>query len=155
MGYVSELRKMIGHRPVILVGSVVILMDKEKGILLQQRKEPKGLWGLPGGLMELGESAENTATRELYEETGLLVDNLTLVGVFSGEEYFVKLQNGDEFYAVTIVYTSQDFEGELLVSDKESLDLRFFQLDTIPENMMGSSKKILNNVMKNGKLMRR
>ncbi|SIS13051.1 ADP-ribose pyrophosphatase YjhB, NUDIX family [Peribacillus simplex] len=148
MGYVGELRKAVGHRPVILVGSVVILIDKDNGVLLQQRKEPEGLWGLPGGLMELGESTENTAERELYEETGLLVYNLTLVGVFSGQEYFVKLQNGDEFYAVTVVYTSKDFKGELLVSDTESLDLRFFKLNTIPEGMMDSHKDILHSFLK-------
>lgn len=150
MGYVGELRKAVGHRPVILVGAVVILIDKDNGVLLQQRKEPEGLWGIPGGLMELGESTENTAKRELYEETGLLVDNLTLVGVFSGKEYFVKLQNGDEFYAVTVVYTSKDFKGELLVSDTESLDLRFFKLDAIPEDMMDSHKDIFHNFLKTG-----
>ncbi|MFE0505995.1 NUDIX hydrolase [Peribacillus butanolivorans] len=126
----------------------MILIDKDNGVLLQQRKEPKGLWGIPGGLMELGESTEITAKRELYEETGFLVDNLTLVGVFSGKEYFVKLQNGDEFYAVTVVYTSKDFEGELLVSDTESLDLRFFKLDAIPEDMMDSHKDIFHSFLK-------
>jgi 8-oxo-dGTP pyrophosphatase MutT (NUDIX family) len=50
--------------------------------LLQHRKD--GNWGLPGGLMERGESLEETAIREVYEETGLTLKCLTLLELFSG-----------------------------------------------------------------------
>ena len=71
MGYIEDLRKIIGHRCISLTGSVVIIKDGEGRILLQKRTHPKGRWGLPGGLMELGESCEETAVREVREETGL------------------------------------------------------------------------------------
>ncbi len=54
MGYIEDIRKLVGHRPLILVGAVVVMVDEHGRILLQQRKFPKGSWGLPGGLMELG-----------------------------------------------------------------------------------------------------
>lgn len=52
MGYVEELRKIVGHRPLILVGAVVLVINEHGYVLLQQRTEPYGKWGLPGGLME-------------------------------------------------------------------------------------------------------
>lgn len=52
MGYIEELRSLVGHRPLIFVGSVVIVQDSNDRILLQQRKHPFGEWGIPGGLME-------------------------------------------------------------------------------------------------------
>ena len=68
MGYVEELRKIVGHRPLILVGAVVLVINENRYVLLQQRTEPYGKWGLPGGLMELSESPEETAFREVYEK---------------------------------------------------------------------------------------
>lgn len=53
--------------------------------------------------MELGERLEKTARREVKEETGLTVGELTLEGVFSGAESYLKVANGDELYSVTTV----------------------------------------------------
>ncbi|MGE1026938.1 NUDIX hydrolase [Bacillus sp. GMs2/2] len=148
MDYVTGLRKIVGHRPLILVGAVVILIDEENRILLQKRKEPNGLWGIPGGLMELGESIENTAKREIHEETGLLVEGLTLFNVFSGESYFRKLENKDEFYAITVVYSSKKFKGKLQISDNESLHLHFYNIDKLPEDMLITHRNILYDFLK-------
>ncbi|MGX5389966.1 NUDIX hydrolase [Bacillus thuringiensis] len=145
MVYVTELRKIVGHRPLILVGAVVILIDEENRILLQKRKEPNGLWGIPGGLME---SIENTAKREMYEETGLLVEGLTLFNVFSGESYFRELENKDEFYAITVVYSSKKFKGKLQISDNEFLHLYFYNIDKLPEDMLITHRNILYDFLK-------
>lgn len=45
MGYVEELRKVVGHRPLILVGAVVLVINENGYVLLQQRTEPYGKWG--------------------------------------------------------------------------------------------------------------
>ncbi len=80
MGYIEELRKIIGTRPIILAGAVVAVTDECGRILLQKRRDV--LWGLPGGLLELGESTEEAARREVWEETGLEIGKLELVDVF-------------------------------------------------------------------------
>jgi 8-oxo-dGTP pyrophosphatase MutT (NUDIX family) len=143
MGYVEELRKIVGHRPLILVGSVVLVLDEQERVLLQQRKEPHGKWGLLGGLMELGESPEETAKREVLEESGLQVKNLSLINVYSGKNYFVKLANGDEFQTVTMAYYTKDYEGILTVNKNEALDLQFFSVNELPDYIVGSHKKMI------------
>lgn len=143
MGYVEDLRKVVGHRPLILVGSVVIIIDDKNRVLLQKRKSPRGMWGVPGGLMELGESTEDTARRELLEETGLTVGKLNLIDVFSGEGSFLRVSNGDEFYAVTVAYYSNEVSGTLQIDESESLGFEFINVNELPENMVKSHRKMI------------
>lgn len=143
MGYVEDLRAVVGHRPLILTGSVVVIVDKDGRLLLEERKFPKNLWGLPGGLMELGESTEATAKREVLEETGLTVKTLHLINVYSGPEHFVVAENGDEFYVVTIAYYSNDYHGDLIVNEKESLSFEFFSPEELPQQMVGSHRTVI------------
>ena len=133
MGYIEDLREIIGNRPLILVGAVVGVIDAHGKILLQKR--PEGIWGLPGGLLELEESAEEAARREVLEETGVEIGQLQLVNVFSGEQYFRKLANGDEFYPVTIAYISKDIKSSTIrIDGEESIDAGFFDFRKLPEN---------------------
>ena len=143
MGYVEELRAVVGHRPLIFVGAVVVIVDEEGRLLLEERKFPKDLWGLPGGLMELGESTEDTAKREVMEETGLTVDELNLINVYSGPQHFVVAENGDEFYVVTLAYYSNKYQGELIVDQKESLSFKFFSPNELPDKMVGSHRVVI------------
>lgn len=143
MGYIEELRAVVGHRPLILVGAVVVIVDEDGRLLLEERKFPKDLWGLPGGLMELGESTEDTAKREVMEETGLAIDELKLINVYSGPQHFVVAENGDEFYVVTLAYYSNKYHGKLIVDKKESLSFNFFCPDELPDKMVGSHRVVI------------
>lgn len=133
MGYIEDLRKIVGTQPLVLVGVVVVVMDEQGKILLQQRAS--GIWGLPGGILELAESVEEAGRREVFEETGVEIGKLDLVGVFSGEQYFVTLPNGDQFYPVTIAYFSKDIQkGTIKIDGVESIDAGFFDTRAIPTN---------------------
>lgn len=147
MGYIEKLREKIGHMRILLPGCNAIIQNEVGQILLQQRTYPRGKWGLPGGLMELGESTEETVRREVLEETGLRLGNLTLFGVYSGQGYRCKAENGDEFDVVIIVYITNDFEGEAVVMDDESISFEWFALDSLPENIAGSHKRIIGDLL--------
>ena len=75
MSYVRELRSLIGHRPLIITGAAVLIFNQDNCLLMQHRKDNQQ-WGLIGGSMEIGESLEETARREVLEETGLELNEL-------------------------------------------------------------------------------
>ncbi|WP_242277032.1 NUDIX hydrolase [Bacillus cereus group sp. BfR-BA-01446] len=142
MGYIEELRKVVGSRPLNLAGVAVAVFNEQGQILLQQRRN--GIWGVPGGFVELGESTEEAGRREVFEETGIEIGILQLISVFSGKEFFVKLPNGDEFYPITIAYLCKDIKGGLLKADGiESLSVQFFDFDKLPENISPFIKKLI------------
>jgi ADP-ribose pyrophosphatase YjhB (NUDIX family) len=143
MGYIEDIRRLVGHRPLILVGCVVVIADERGRLLLQERVYPKGTWGLAGGLMELGERAEETAVREVREETGLEVENLKMINVYSGPDHFAVAENGDEFYMVTCAYYTRCYKGELKADLTESAQIRFFEPDSLPCQMVRSHRMIL------------
>lgn len=138
MEYFKYLRQYVGHKPIILPGSVVIIVNDQNQILLQLRLN--GNWGLPGGLMDLGESFEEVAKREVREETGLEVENLTLLNVFSGSGYYLKVPNGDELYSATAVYYTKDVRGEIEIDYRESQDMKYFSPDQLPNELNHTDK---------------
>ncbi|MCA1062950.1 NUDIX hydrolase [Rossellomorea sp. AcN35-11] len=148
MGYIEELREMVGTRPLIFVGSVVLVFNEMHQVLLQQRRFPSGSWGLPGGLMELGESTEETAKREVKEETNLELGSLHLFNVYSGKDQYIQSENGDEFYVVTTVYSTNEFKGEMKAERTESIQLRFYDLEDLPESMVSSHKRMIHDYKK-------
>lgn len=140
MSYISELRKYIGHIPLISAGATVAVI-KDKQILLNLRSDTK-TWGIPGGSLEVGETLEETAKRELKEETNLDCDNFTLLNVFSGNDFYFKYPNGDELYSVIALYLADDFKGSLKITDDESIDLSFFSKSELP-NLESRAKLII------------
>lgn len=147
MGYVEELRALIGHKCIILNGSAVIVENDNGLILMQQRKYPYGRWALPGGLMEMGESTIDTAKRELLEETGLVIGRLKLVGVYSGKEYLCSAANGDEWYVVTTAYITNEYQGELRVNDDESIAFKWIDPKKLPEDTAKTHRQIISDYL--------
>ncbi|MCM1524976.1 MAG: NUDIX domain-containing protein [Ruminococcus sp.] len=134
MGYVSELRKYVGSKPIMHPAASVIAEDRDGRILLQRRTD-NGEWSYCGGAVELFERVEDAAARELLEETGLKAHSLELFGVFSGEELHYVYPNGDEVSTIDILYICRDFSGELACQAGEVEELRFFDIGSIPENI--------------------
>jgi len=78
---------------------------------------------------------EETAKRELFEETGLTAHSLELFGIFSGKALHYVYPNGDEVSCIDIVYICRDFSGELNADPEEVRDLTFFSIDSLPANI--------------------
>lgn len=143
MGYIQKLRELVGHRPLIMPGANMIVVDKNNRLLLQLRSDNK-CWGLPGGAMEPGETLEEVAKRELYEETNLVAKNLTLFNVYSGEEFYYKYPHGDEVYNVITTFICTEFEGVMRKDENEVLDIEFFHYDDLPSTLNPPEIPIIN-----------
>jgi mutator protein MutT len=132
MDYIQQLRQFIGHRPILMLGAVTLIVNEQNHLLMMKRTD-SGLWGIPGGAVELGEVIEEAAKRETREETNLDVVEMSLFGVFSGPELYYKYPNGDEVYNVSIVYLAQDWRGEIKLNDEHS-EWNWFAADNLPED---------------------
>ena len=131
MGYILDLRKELGSRPLIMAGAGVIIINDKNEILLGKRTD-NGYWDYPAGSMEIGESFEECARREVFEETGLTCGKLEYFMELSGEDTFYEYPNGDQVYLAVIIYICRDFSGELKVQEEEVYEQRFFSIDALP-----------------------
>ena len=130
MGYIMDLRKIVGHRKLLMVGAGTFVL-RDGQVLLQKRRD-SGLWADHGGSTELSERVEDTARRELKEETGLSAEKLEFLGVLSGPEMDHTYPNGDKVSMVCLYYLCRVFSGEIRRQQEEVDELRWFPLDALP-----------------------
>lgn len=144
MDYIKYIRSRVGKDLINLTGVNVLIINSKNEVLLQKRGEYPFKWGLIGGITELGESLEDTAFREAFEETGLRIRNLNLLDTSSGKDCHLKLPNGDEAYFITIGFYTKTYEGELLVDGKEKMDLKFYSPDSLPKEIPKTHRGLIN-----------
>jgi ADP-ribose pyrophosphatase YjhB (NUDIX family) len=124
-----------------MVGAAILVLDNQNRLLLMKRSD-SGCWGLPGGAVEPGEVVEDAAKRETLEETNLVIEDMSLFGVFSGMELYYKYPNGDEVYNVTIIYLSRDWRGDVKIND-EHTEWKWFEKSQIPEVISPPIKPVI------------
>ncbi|WP_102400312.1 NUDIX hydrolase [Haloimpatiens massiliensis] len=144
MDYVKYIRDRVGHDPINLTGVNVLIINKDNKVLLQRRGTFPYKWGLVGGITELGEALEDTAIREVKEESGLDIKDLNLLGTTSGENCYIDFPNGDKAYFLTVVYFTKNFSGTLKIDDLETKELKFFSYEELPDNIPNSHRIMLN-----------
>jgi 8-oxo-dGTP diphosphatase len=121
------LRRLYPKQPLIGVGAVVVCRGR---ILLEKRRnEPgKGKWSIPGGLVELGEGAEQTAIREVWEETNLEVERPELIDVVNNVELG---ENGKVKYHFVIIDYFVELKGGTLKASSDAAELRWVRLGEV------------------------
>lgn len=143
--YIKWIRGKVGHERIFLnfAGGWV---ENDKGqVLLQKRSATEELWGFPGGAIELGESAEEAAIREVKEETGLDVKVESLIGVYTN--YFAEYGNGDKAQTIIISFRMSIVGGELHSDMEETFDLKWFDLEDAPKLFDDTHQDLLQDIL--------
>lgn len=108
----------------LLSAHVVVIKDEE--ILLIQREDFK-VWGLPGGQVEAGESVAQAAVREVYEETGIKVVLIRMVGIYATPNWIGSGHN--------VVFAARPVGGVLKPQKEEADDAGYFYINALPERL--------------------
>jgi 8-oxo-dGTP pyrophosphatase MutT (NUDIX family) len=130
--YITWLRSRIGSRKTLLAYTSALIRDDQGRVLFQQRADFKTMWGLPGGILELGESFTECVQREALEETGYHVEPIRLVGLYSSPEFDVRYPNGDEAQQFTVALECRIVGGRAQIDEMEVVQQCFCDLDEAP-----------------------
>ncbi|MFF2039423.1 NUDIX domain-containing protein [Kitasatospora sp. NPDC058170] len=128
-------------KPNRLVVAASAVVTDDAGHILLQRRTDSGLYAMPGGTMDLGESLPGTAVREVREETGLDVEITGLVGTYTDPRHVIAYADGEVRQQFNVCFTARITGGELRISD-ESTDLRFVAPDDIARLPMHHTQRL-------------
>ncbi len=129
--YIHWLRQHIGHQKTI-IGYGVVIPRADDGRVLLQRRADIDIWGLPGGVLEPEESILTCVRREAREETGMEVDNLRLVGIYTDPRYDSGYPNGDQVQQYSVCFEGRITGGVLGGDPEESQALAYFPPNALP-----------------------
>jgi 8-oxo-dGTP diphosphatase len=143
--YVKRLRQLVGTRVILIPGARVVIENKLGQVLLQHRAD-FGIWGIPGGSAEEGETISEVIVREVWEETGLQLLSLSPFGYASDPAFeFIEFPNGDVAHFHVVNFYSREFSGELTLNN-ESYDLQWFYPSELPV-MLPNMKNSIENYL--------
>ena len=137
---------MVGDKMVMLISTAVVIVNDKNQILLQKRSDNK-LWGLPGGLIELDETIEECAIREVKEETNLDIEIINYIGVFVNP--MMRWRENDKAKVYGFGFVGNIIGGELKINDSESLELKYFDYKAIPVIHSKDNKDIIDAYYRN------
>ena len=143
--YIKQIRKLIGHEPMLIPHAVVILFNEEGKVLFEVRADD-GYLDFPGGSIDMGEEVKEAAKRELYEETGLIADELELFDVYSGPITKYTYFNKDVIYGVDTFYVCKKYHGELKPQQEEVKELVFLDINKVNGKLSPRNKKVIEDI---------
>jgi 8-oxo-dGTP diphosphatase len=112
-------------KPWVTTDGIILIGDRV--VLIKRGKEPfKGMYALPGGIVEYGETVEECVVREMEEETGLRTEVLDLVGVYSAAN------RDPRGHFITLAFNLRVVGGSLRGGD-DAAEAALFRLDELPE----------------------
>lgn len=115
----------IGAQARLRIGASAAIFDETREKLLLTQRTDNGEWCLPGGAMDAGESIAETCIREVWEETGLKVQIVRFIGVYSSPHHIVQYADGNRFQFVSFNFEAEVIGGELGIRD-EVTDYGYF-----------------------------
>lgn len=129
------------------IGVGVMILKDNRVLLGRRHDDPtkadsalhgEGTWTMPGGKLDFGETFEDCAFREVYEETGIKIKSIKIISVSNDKV--------PDAHFVTIGVLATDFEGEPMVREPDEItEWRWFPLDSPPTPMFFPSERMLQN----------
>jgi 8-oxo-dGTP pyrophosphatase MutT (NUDIX family) len=121
------LGERIGREAKLRLGCSAVIFNDNKQVLLTRRSD-NGQWCLPGGAMEPGENVAEACAREVWEETGLQIDVLRLIGIYSDPHRVIVYPDGNKIHIVALSFEAKATGGELGLSN-ETTEFGYFSLE--------------------------
>jgi 8-oxo-dGTP diphosphatase len=134
--HIAFLRERVGHITLLTPCVAAVVLDEAGRVLLIRRGDGAG-WSLPGGMMEPGERLEQALVREVQEETGLEVEPVRLIGVYSDPTINqITYPNGDQIHIVSATFECRVLGGQPRPDGDESLEVAYFAPDALPDTLV-------------------
>jgi 8-oxo-dGTP pyrophosphatase MutT (NUDIX family) len=141
--YLGQIRKLIGKQKLIITAARAVIRNQDGRILFIRRRD-NGLWAMPAGGQELGESILDCLKREVKEEAGLEVISATPMAIYS--QLSIVTVQGDPYQLFLIQFAVDEWSGTLVTETDETVDARFFGLDELPEEIPDAYYEVLEDL---------
>lgn len=143
--YLGRLRKHVGNAELLAPGAQVLLLTDDEHAIFQRRAD-SGLWEIPAGSAEPGQSFADTAIAEVSEELGLRLtaDTLTAFASFSDPvEHRLTYPNGDIVHAFALCFVAREWTGEILPDATEVREWGVYPLSDPPAGLQRATRLVL------------
>ncbi|MGW5846668.1 NUDIX domain-containing protein [Streptomyces sp. NPDC055254] len=107
-----------------IVPAVTAFVVNDADEILMERRSDNGRWGMPGGVQEIGENISGTVAREVLEETGISVEVIGLVGIFTDPGHVIAFSDGEVRQEFSLCFRARPIGGAIKVSS-ESFEVRW------------------------------
>ena len=140
--YVRSMRALVGSRRIFVPGVRAIIVNSAGEVLLQHRTDT-ALWGVPGGAVELGESALDALKREVAEEAGVQVLQAEPMALYAGADQEFTYPNGDQIQCFAVAFIVRAWQGIPRADGTEGGEVRFFPMSSLPVNLVTTHRRTL------------
>ena len=106
----------IGKQARLMASCCAIIFDDSRSKIILTKRSDNGRWCIPGGAMESGESASECCLREVMEETGLSVELIKLIGIYTNPNYIIQYNDGNKIQPVGMCFETKIIGGALSTS---------------------------------------
>jgi ADP-ribose pyrophosphatase YjhB (NUDIX family) len=131
----------IGQLGRLGVGCSATVFDPVRRRALLLRRADNGRWAVPAGYMEPGEGVAEACAREVWEETGLRVRVVRLVGVYTNPHLLLEYEDGNRWQLVVLHFEAEPIGGELTLGD-ETTELGYFSREQIDGLEIGALDRL-------------
>lgn len=118
---IAQIRPFVGNERFIGVGAMAVVVRDDGALLMIQRSD-NGAWIFPSGFCDLGENVAYTAVRETREETGLDIDIVRMLGVYSSPDFHHTYDNGHQIKNVGVAFLARPRSGPVQPNPSEVAD---------------------------------